>query len=84
MFCIVFILWIQSSLGEYVLSKKLVLQSTYKLLEETVMVLIFMISNWYFGFVIGLICYSLSLSLYLLMNRKRLNQGIKYLMQNAF
>ncbi|MFD0898341.1 MATE family efflux transporter [Loigolactobacillus binensis] len=79
MFSIIFILWIQSSLGEYVLSRKLQLRTAHKIWSETVVVLVFMISNWFFGFQIGLTIYLLVLCAYLLINRNNLKRGISYL-----
>lgn len=79
MFSIVFILWIQSSFGEYTLSHKLHLNTTYKIWSETAVVLVFMTANWFLGFLNGLVVYVLVLSVYLLINRKNLKRGVGYL-----
>lgn len=76
MFSIVLILWIQSSLGEIILGNRIGVKTIYKVWSETLMVLIFMLSNWYLSFLWGLIIYTISIIVYLLSNRKKLKKGL--------
>lgn len=75
---IIIILWVQSSLGEYILGKKLRLRSFHKIWAETAVVIIFMSSSWYLDTLKGMLIYTATVVIYTIFNKNNLKKGISY------
>ncbi|WP_137598034.1 hypothetical protein [Paucilactobacillus kaifaensis] len=75
---IIVILWVQSSLGEYILGKKLKLRSFHKIWAETIVVIIFMSSSWYLGTFQSMTVYMITIVIYTIFNKNSLKRGISY------
>lgn len=82
MISIVFILWIQSSLGEIVLARKIHLLVGCKLFFETIVVIAFMTLNWFFPVTIAFSLYIVVLFIYYIANRLDLASGLKALINH--
>lgn len=75
-FSIVLILWFQSGLGEYILGRKLKLNTLGRIFPESVVIVVFMLSNWYLNFWIGLLSYLIIYISYLGYNAKNIRRGV--------
>lgn len=82
MFSIILILWVQTSLGELYLTKKLHIDIWQDLFLETVVVIIFMMSSWLLSRYLGLLVYAVSLGAYLYFKRTVIIKGFKLITNN--
>jgi O-antigen/teichoic acid export membrane protein len=84
---IVCVLSIRSMLAEMSLSKRLKITLFNDIFNEYFLVVIFMISGWYFNPFSGLLVYFLSFVIYIVLNRKELNstaQNLKNMISSRF
>lgn len=79
MISIVIVLWIQSSLGEYVLGKKMNLKLLSKVWGETVVVATFIFLNWAAPFPVNVLGYTIMLMFYIIKNKNNFINGLKTL-----
>lgn len=82
MFSIIFILWVQSNLGEIYLAKKFKLSIFKELLLETIIVLAFMLSGWFLSFPENIFVYTFVLVLYLFIKRNKIKHSIGILIKD--
>lgn len=83
MFSIILILWFQSGLGEYILGKKLNLNTLSRIFPESIVVAVFMLGNWNLGYWTGLTLYSIIYILYVAYNYKNIKNGVLILRRSA-
>ena len=83
MFSIILILWFQSSLGEFYLTRQLHIAIFGDIVLETVIVIVFMLSGWFLEFPQSIILYSIALGGYLWIKRKKISNGINYVKLNV-
>ena len=76
MFAIILILWFQSGFGEYILGKKLHIDTLSRIIPETLVIIVFMLGNWYFGSIVGVISFTIAYVLYLVNNSSKIKVGM--------
>ncbi|MCT3551754.1 lipopolysaccharide biosynthesis protein [Lentilactobacillus buchneri] len=79
MISIVFILWIQSNFGEYILGKRMDIKTMPGIWEETLVVVAFISLNWLGKFPVNIILYIVVLIIYILENKSSFVEGLRFL-----
>lgn len=79
MISIVFILWIQSNFGEYILGKRMGIKTMPGIWEETLVVVTFISLNWLGKFPVNIILYIVVLIIYILENKSSFVEGLRFL-----
>ncbi|PIO82998.1 hypothetical protein BSQ39_05120 [Loigolactobacillus backii] len=82
MFSIILILWVQSSLGEFYLTKQLNISILGDIFLETVIVISFMLSGWLLTFPQNIAGYGFTFCFYVWIKRRKIGKGINYLKLN--
>lgn len=79
MISIVVVLWIQSSIGELVLGRRIHLKLFHKLLPETIIVMAFMVLNSFLPSLFAMFVYIVVLLLFLITNYQNIKAGVHVL-----
>ncbi len=83
MISIVIILGVRSTIGEYYLQSKLNINLTARMIEEWVMVGLFMLISWSVSFPFSMIIYAAVLMIYVLINIRNIKDGYYYIKKNC-
>lgn len=79
MLSVTIVLFLQNTIGEYVLSKRIGVHISKQILLESMVIIAFIASNWYLNILWGLLIFTVAYILYLLVNKNQIKSGISEL-----